>query len=326
MSSRRSLQIGVAALVMAVVGYFVVRQLSWVELVALWKKANVGLLVLAFACYMAANLLRVRRFSVLTGGQLSTPKLLRTVLMQNFLNTFLPLRAGELSYLYVVHKSGVVKPADNVASLLGARALDLVAALWIPLLTLPMSSVWSSQKRTVAWFAGLAVAAAVCFVFALSRAEPLGAWLARIAEKRSGRLGRLLATSAATLHALGQLRRASVLGRMTALTFGCWSLIYLCGYFSLLGLGIRLGFWDALFAYSFPMIASMTPFYMLGGFGVFEGSIGMGLSLAGVPMNVAMSAALLLHIAELVYVTLPAPFGLNLGSPPRSKASAAQGR
>jgi len=317
MTSRRYLQIGVAALVMGVVGYFVVRQLSWVELLELWRKANIGLLALAFAAYMAANLLRAWRFRVLTGGQLSTLPLLRAVLLQNFLNTFLPLRAGEVSYLYMVHRSGVVKPADNVASLIGARALDLVAALWIPLLTLPMSSLWSSQGGTLAWFAALAIAAALAFAFTLFQAGALGAWLERVAERRSPRLARLLGIGGAILRSLSQLRRASLLGRVTALTFACWALIYLSGYLNLIGLGIRLGFWDALFAYSFPVIASMTPVFMLGGFGVFEGSMGAGLHLVGVPLKVAMSAALLLHIAELIYVIVPAPFGLNV----RSKAT-----
>jgi uncharacterized membrane protein YbhN (UPF0104 family) len=110
------------------------------------------------------------------------------------------------------------------------------------------------------------------------------------------------------LRSFNQLRQGHVVGRVAALTFGCWGLIYLCGYASLLGVGIDVRFWDGLFAYSFPMIASMTPFFMLGGFGVFEGSIGVGLHLIGVPLNTAMAGAVLLHFAELLYVLLPAPF------------------
>jgi uncharacterized protein (TIRG00374 family) len=312
-------RLAAAAAATLIVGYFVVRQLNWRDLSSLWRSANLGLLALAFGAYLLANVLRARRFRALTGDQISTTTLLRTVLIQNFLNTFLPLRAGEVSYLYVVHRTGVVRPGDNLASLLGARALDLIAALWIPLLTLPMSRVWSAEGDTVAWFAGLASAAALTFAFGVARAEPLADWLAGRAATRDGRLRRGLETAGETLRALAQLRRGRLLGRVVALTFGCWGLIYICGYLSMLGLGIDLGFWDALFAYSFPMIASMTPLYMLGGFGVFEGSIGMGLHLVGIPLGVAMSAGLLQHIAELVYVILPTPFGLT-PSPKRDAA------
>ena len=311
MTQRRFWRAAGAIAATVIVGYFVVKQLSWRDLSSLWRTADVRLLALAFVAYLLANVLRARRFRALTGDQISSVTLLRTVLIQNFLNTFLPLRAGEVSYLYVVQRTGVVRLGQNLASLVGARALDLVVALWIPLLSLPLSRVWFSEGRTVTWFAALAITAALVLALGVARAEPLANWLGVQAAARQGHIKRGLETAGDTLRALGELRRGRLLVRTTALTFGCWGLIYICGYLSLLGLGIDIGFWNALFAYSFPMIASMTPFYMLGGFGVFEGSIGMGLHLAGIPLGLAMSAGLLLHIAELVYVVLPAPFGLK---------------
>jgi uncharacterized membrane protein YbhN (UPF0104 family) len=73
-------------------------------------------------------------------------------------------------------------------------------------------------------------------------------------------------------------------------------------------------FWDALFAYSFPVVVSMMPFYMLGGFGVYEGSIAFGLHLVGVPLETSMAIGVLLHVTELLFVVIPAPFGLHLRS------------
>jgi len=312
MTSRKLVQLGLAALATTVIGYFVLRQLSLRDLAQLAKSADARLLALGFGCYVVANVLRALRFRALTGDQIAPVLLLRTVFIQNFLNTFLPLRAGEVSYLVMVHRTGVVKPGENLASLVGARVLDLIAALLIPLITLPLSNAWSSEGRPFAWFAAIAVAGMGGLALGIWRAAPLAEWLSRKASSRRGVLHRVLSTASDALLSLAQLRRASMLGRLAALTAGCWILIYLCGYFSLLGVGVSIGFWDGLFAYSFPMIASMTPFYMLGGFGVFEGSIGFGLSLVGVPTQVAMSAGLLLHIAELVFVVLPAPLGLAL--------------
>jgi uncharacterized membrane protein YbhN (UPF0104 family) len=69
--------------------------------------------------------------------------------------------------------------------------------------------------------------------------------------------------------------------------------------------GLRLPVPDALFAYGFPTLVSMTPVYMFGGFGLFEGSAGTGLSLVGVPLGTALAVSLLMHLAELLYVVLP---------------------
>lgn len=308
----RLLQLAVVLLVMLIVGYFVVQHLDFRSFAQLWGAADLRLLAAGFAAYLLADLLRARRFRALTGDRISTLAFLRAVVIQNFLNTFLPLRAGEASYLFMVHRSGTVKPGENLASLLGARALDAVTALLIPLVTLPLSSAWAAEGRTFVWFAAAAALATATLALGIWRAEAVADWLLRRADSRSKLLERALRLGADALRALAQLRRASLLGRVGALTIGCWVLIYLSGYFSLLGVGVRLGFWDSLFAYSFPMIASMTPFYMLGGFGVFEGSVGVGLKLVGVPLQVGMAAGVLLHVAELAFVTLPAPFGLEL--------------
>jgi uncharacterized membrane protein YbhN (UPF0104 family) len=211
-----------------------------------------------------------------------------------------------------VHRSGVVKAGDNVGSLLGARVLDLLAALALPLVTLPLSRAWSAEGHPFFWFALIACVAALGFAIGIWRAEPLARFFLRRANGPRAWLNRVFGFVADVLASLAQLRRASLLRRVCGLTLGCWVLVYVSGYFSLLGVGIHVALWDAIFAYSFPNIASMTPFYMLGGFGVYEGSFGMGLHLVGVPLSSAMASGLLLHVAELAFVLSLAPVTLLL--------------
>ena len=152
--SRRWLTLLVAVPVSLFVGYFVVSDLA-----KLRASAKLPFLALGFAAYFSANVLRARRFRALTGDQIATFSFLRTVVIQNILNTFLPLRAGEASYLYLVHRSRAVKPGANIGSLLGARVLDLFAALVIPLATLPLSRAFTARGLPVAWLWGLTLSA-----------------------------------------------------------------------------------------------------------------------------------------------------------------------
>ena len=319
MRSRGLVKLGAALLATLVLGYLVSRQLKLSDLAQLWRAADLRLLGLGFLGYGLANVLRAHRFRALTGDRIPTLMLLRMVLIQNFLNTFLPFRAGEVSYLVMVHRTGAVKPGENLASLLGARLLDLVAALLIPLAVLPMSRAWSAQDRPLGWFVAIAAIGVAVPALGVWRAAPVAGWLTKRAEASSGLWARGLTTGGEALLALAELRRGHRLGRVALLTAGCWVLLYLAGYVSLLGVGVSVPFWDGLFAYSFPMIVSMTPIYMLGGFGVFEGSIGFGLHLVGVPTPIAMAGALLLHVSELTFVTALAPLGLrvarNSGAP-----------
>jgi uncharacterized membrane protein YbhN (UPF0104 family) len=310
MTSRRLLWLSAAVVATLVAGYFVVAELKWSDLVALRATSDLRWLALGLAAYFCANVLRAVRFRLLTGNRIPTGTLLRTVLIQNLLNTFLPLRAGEASYLLLVHRSGNVKPGENIGSLLGARVLDLLAALLIPILTLPLSRASTTIGVPFALVAVPPVAAIVVLTLVLGRADALASWIASRANTARSWLNRALLLASDVLRSLGRLRSATVLGKVALLTAGCWLLIYLCGYFTLLGVGLRLPFFDSVFAYSFPVVASMMPFYMLGGFGVFEGSIGVGLNLVGVPLGTAMAAGLALHVADLLFVVLPAPLTL----------------
>jgi uncharacterized protein (TIRG00374 family) len=312
MKTRKFLSLLLAVAASLVVGSMVVSRLRWQDLKDLWVTAQPAYLALGFGCYALANVLRARRFRALTGDQIPTRVMLRTVILQNILNTFLPLRAGEASYLYMVHKSGVVKPGDNVGSLLGARVLDLLAALALPLLALPLSSARATGGQLYVWVGVVTVVGGLCFALGVWQAELVAGWFEQRAQTRRAWLNRGLRLASDVLKSFAQLRRGALFGRVGGLTLGCWVLVYLSGYLNLLAVGIRVPIWDAVFAYSFPNIASMTPFYMLGGFGVFEGTFGMGLHLVGVPLSVAMASGLVLHVAELLSVVSLAPVALLL--------------
>jgi uncharacterized membrane protein YbhN (UPF0104 family) len=302
-----------------VVGYFVLRQLKWSDLTALLAGSDWRYLALGFATYSGANVLRALRFRALNSDLIPTGVLLRTVLIQNLLNTFLPLRAGEASYLYMVHRTGTVNPGENVGSLLGARVLDLLAALSIPALILPLSRASSLGSVPLAWLALLPLLGTLGLALAIWKASRLGELCRGRAARARGWLARGLLFAADVLGSLARLQRGSLLGRVVALTLGCWLLIYICGYFTMLGVGLSLPVFDCVFAYSFPVVVSMMPFYMLGGFGVFEGSIGVGLNLVGVPLGPAMAAGLALHVAELLFILVPGPLTLLPGLWSRSR-------
>jgi uncharacterized membrane protein YbhN (UPF0104 family) len=301
---RRALQIALAALTTVAIGAVVLSRLAWEDVRRLPSDLDPIHLVLGFAAYLMANVLRALRFRTLVGERLSTLALLRVVIIQNFLNTFLPFRAGEVSYLYLVHKSGSVSLGGNLGSLLGARLLDLLTALVIPLATIPLSRGWASDSRPALWFGALALGTGLALALGILASRPLAEWFGRRIGTGRAWLDRGLALARDILLSLHQLRGRRVLGRVALLSFGCWGLIYLSGYLLMSGADLKLSLWDCLFAYGFPVLVSMTPFYMLGGFGAYEGSVGVGLVLVGIAESRALAVGLFMHLAELLFVVL----------------------
>lgn len=304
MRARKLLQVALAASASVVVGYLVISRLSLADLRGVLQGFDWRLLLLSFLAYQLANVVRGRRFSTLVGGQISTFDFLRIVFVQNFMNTFLPLRAGEASYLYLVHRTGNVAPGQNVSSLLVARMLDFLFALLLPLVVSPWSRGWSAPGNVVAWLLALVMVSALVLLLLGLKARQVADFVERRWAPERPLLKRSVALGVESLRACAELRGRRVLGRVAMLTLCCWLLIYASGYCLLLGAGVSVSLADCVFAYGFPVLVSMTPLFMLGGFGVYEGSVGVGLSLVGVPTSLALATGLLLHIAELSFIVV----------------------
>jgi uncharacterized protein (TIRG00374 family) len=304
MKGRKLLRVFLAATASVVAGYFVIARLPFADLAKVARDFDVRLLLLSFTAYLGANALRAFRFRLLVDGRVSALAFLRIVCAQNFMNTFMPFRSGEFLYLYLVHRTGSVTSGQGIGSLLGARALDGVVALAIPLAVSPFSRVWSAPGHLLLWLTMALFALILLLAGAIVQANRLADYLSARFAGTSGRRGRIITMISDVLRALGELRERGVLARAALLSLGSWGAIYLSGYLLLLGTGHAPPLPDALFAYGFPTLASMTPLYMLGGFGVYEGSVGIGLSLVGMPLAQALALGLLLHAAELGFVVV----------------------
>jgi uncharacterized protein (TIRG00374 family) len=313
MNRRKLLQFLAAAVATVVIGYVVVSRLSFEDLEVLVRDFDLRYLLLAFAIYLGANLVRAYRFRLLVDAAVSVRAFLRIIFVQNFMNTFLPLRAGEVSYVYMVHRSGNVSAGRSLGSLLAARALDFLAAVLIPLGFMPFSRASSTYGGILVWLSVFVIIGAAALGVAIARAEPIADYLsARFAPKRAWMV-RVAALLGDTLRSFGHLRERHRLLRAALLSLGCWALIYASGYALLEGAGLELSLADALFAYGFPVLVSMTPIYMFGGFGVYEGSVGAGLAMVGVAVGPALASGVLLHVAELGFVVVALLFAPALG-------------
>ncbi|HEX6278069.1 MAG TPA: lysylphosphatidylglycerol synthase transmembrane domain-containing protein [Polyangiaceae bacterium] len=304
MTRRRLLQLLASAVATVVLGYFVVSSLSIGDFEALARDFDFRSLLLAFALYVGANVVRAFRFRLLVGGGVSARAFLRIIFVQNFMNTFLPLRAGEVSYVYMVHRTGNVTAGRSVGSLLAARALDFLAAVLVPLVISPFSRAFATSGLVLLWLGAFVLVGSALLALAVTRAEPIADYLSKRLSSRRAWLVRAGTLLGDTLRSLGQLRERNVLSRVVLLSLSCWLLIYASGYALLAGTGLELSLADAVFAYGFPVIASMTPLYMLGGFGVYEGSVGAGLAMVGVAVGAALASGVLLHVAELSFVVV----------------------
>lgn len=301
------------SLVSFLVFLLLLKQINFSDITSNFKQIQWQFSFLAFMSYIAANIFRACRFSLILNREISLGRFLQIVALQNFWSAILPLRLGEISYLHLVNKNGV-KIGPNIASLIGARVLDFLVIsgiFFVSLLFVSRSilSIGSLFWAALVILAFLAIAGST-FIFWNQKVID---YLSLIAEKAS--FGKFKLTP----NLLGLLKKVSegfnvfrgkkILISITLLSFFVWCSIFLSGFFLLNSVGLDMSFGRVLFVYSLPVLASLVPFFVLGGIGIYEASTASGLMLFGVSRELAISASLVIHLQELLFMLVFAAFG-----------------
>ncbi|WP_269849783.1 lysylphosphatidylglycerol synthase transmembrane domain-containing protein [Methanosarcina horonobensis] len=95
-------------------------------LIATIKNIDKTYLVLGFFLYVLSYLLRGLRFHILLDKKISLTDLFHIVCVHNMVNSILPARSGELSYIYILKKYHDKSTGEGVATLMVARVLDFI--------------------------------------------------------------------------------------------------------------------------------------------------------------------------------------------------------
>lgn len=223
-------------------------------------------------------------------------------------NNVLPARAGEALLSYIVYKVESIPISSSLAVNILGRVVD---GLWLLLLLvagiffLPFPG-WIDQLLVI----GLAVFGAVFLGFmwlvfgSADHQSQLHTVVAKLLPKT---LDKFLATVVIQIkHAqngLQALKDPSAVGQgiiLTAIIWLCEGLVY---YFVGQALQIELSLWYWILILAITNIASSIPSGPAG-IGTFEGIVIITLGLAGVDANQAAAYALLLHVTQVLPITL----------------------
>lgn len=263
--------------------------------------------LLALACYGLDLTLKACRFYFYLQGKLPLSTLVPVVWIHSFWNNMLPYRSGELSYLYLLRQSGLVRDGDNLTSLLAARFFDALALLLMvataTILLFPAQSgaLWAAQLTgTLAVMGAVLLGLTALIIWNQSAVAVLVRFQARMSAKPKKLLGKL----AEAIGALDRLRGWSSLGAFTLLSLGVWLSDIAYVWAVLRAADISLSPLHALFITAFPVLAALIPVPTPAAVGAFEGTVAGGLLLLGLSKTQALTGSVFLHVHLLASTSL----------------------
>jgi hypothetical protein len=214
------------------------------------------------------------------------------------LNNLLPLRLGEFGRAYLLSRSRVVSGAETLSTIVAERVLDLLSAVTVIAITLPLvaSTDW---MRAAGWtVGGVAVGGVVAlFLAAHQRARLVagGGWAIRRLPRFSHLLSRLLAQADLFLEGLQPLRDTRLLALAGFWSVATWFLSGLVNWLLLFSFlpqpSLALGFYllgVAAVAYAVPSSPGQA--------GVLEAAIVAASLPLGIAQSAAFSYAIVLHL------------------------------
>lgn len=298
----------------AVALWYALRGIDMSQVGQVLRNSNWPLLLLSAAVATMVFPLRALRWRVLLEpvADVPYPPLWRSVAIGMMVNNLAPARAGELARAFALTRE---TPAVNFATAFGSLALDriidavvIVVLLVVALFTSgipPETTVAGWSIRGLAWTTGALAAGALTGVTLIVAMPQLvlrifDAVVQRLAPRWHERLRRILESLIA---GLGALRSPTRLVRITGWALALWLTNALSFYIAFVAVGIEAPFMAAVLTQSLIALAVAAP-SSPGFVGVFELSAVEGLSLFGVPRDLAFSWGLGYHTLSFLPITL----------------------
>jgi hypothetical protein len=306
-----------AALITIVLLAILLSQVSVADVVTTLTSINPLYLVAGFFLYAFSYFFRALRFWILLDGELSLKDLFRVVCVHNMVNSVLPARTGELSYVYLLKKVHQRSVGDGVATLVVARMFDIVVIVIFFLLVLQFMGDTPSALVGFAWVGGITIVGVITvLILLLYFGRTLFSGVKSLFEKYDvvrWNLGKyLLAKAEETVDCLDRIKSPGLFKYVQVLLVSCgiWLSLYLLIYLLVIGMDISVGFLAALFASTFAIISTVLPVQGIGGFGTIEGAWTIGFMLVGLAKADAISSGFIYHIVVILYFIILGFYGL----------------
>ncbi|MDO8480285.1 MAG: lysylphosphatidylglycerol synthase transmembrane domain-containing protein [Nanoarchaeota archaeon] len=295
--------------------YYLFVYIDFKDIAIAFSRISPGLLLVSFALYLALYLFRTLRFVHLNNSAISFRDMFSIVCIHNFFNNIVPLRIGELSYVYLVNRQKSGTTGMGIATLIVARVFDFLLLILFALVTFLLFPSAIVIPPTV-YYTILAITLLLLFgLYSLlhfkSHIISVLRIFVRLLHLEKLRFIRTILDK--IKESLENFRVVSSRRTMYLSTFSTTLTLfaqYLFSFLLIRGMGITFSFTDVIVGSLLILLVGILPIQGVGGFGTYEGAWTLVFLYFGVPSAQAIPAAFVLHFLQLFFLIALGAFGM----------------
>ena len=136
---KKKINIIISTVITIILLYFLLSQIKINDVIQIFQNSNFYYLALGFFFYILMGIVRTFRFKLLLKNKLSFFDILPITYVHSLLNSILPVRTGEFSYVYMLKKNNKQSVSRGLSSLIIARVFDFIILISIMILFVVIS-------------------------------------------------------------------------------------------------------------------------------------------------------------------------------------------
>ena len=308
---RRVTQFGLPTILAIVIAYFLLKEIDIQQIPQTLGRLSIKALLIGFISYCLLVLAKTSRFRALLNLDSRLHQIFPILALHTFWGNILPMRTGDVSYVYLMQRREKVDATQGIASLIVASLIDLIL-----LIGLVLATVWLLRDSfivTLLYFSLLLTGSVLITIFVLVSVVP-NACL-RLAEWCAGSLLGLKKRPISWIVNKGlQVLQELTTFRSHRRFLEVWAYSVMCllirfGFqcYLVAEMGVDVPIMQVLFALAFTNVFNLLPIQTVGNFGTTEFPFVWLLEHFGTSVEVATVTGFSLHILILLYCV---PLGL----------------
>ena len=306
---QRVTKIGLPTVLAVVITYFLLKEIDIQQIPQTLSRLSVKALFIGFGCYCLLVLTKALRFRALLNLESGVHQVFPILAMHTFWGNILPMRTGDVSYVYLMQRRQKVDATQGVASLLVASLIDLVLLMGLVVATawLLRTALQDTFSGTVLYLLPLLMGAGLVAVVVFVYAAPQVCM--RFAKWCAGPLLALKKRPVSwTVDKVLAVLRELTAFRSNRRFLEVWVYSVLClvirfGFqcYLVTEMGVDIPMTEVLFALAFTNVFNLLPVQTVGNFGTTEFPFVWLLSHFGTSVGTATVTGFSLHILILLY-------------------------
>ena len=306
---RQVAKIGLPTVLAVVIAYFLLKEIDIQEIPKTLSRLSLKALLIGFACYCLLVLAKALRFRALLNLDSSVHQIFPILALHTFWGNILPMRTGDVSYVYLMQRRQKVDATQGIASLLVASLIDLVLLIGLVVATawLLRAELRHTFSGTVLYITPLLMAGALIvgmlFVYiapnlCVGLAEKCAAPLLGFQKQP---LSWAVDKGLTVVQELTGFRSNHRFLEVWVYSVMCLAIRFGFQCYLVTEMGVDVPMIEVLFALAFTNVFNLLPIQTIGNFGTTEFPFVWLLNHFGTSIETATVTGFSLHILILLY-------------------------